>query len=163
MAEIAPVAIKRREGMAPRRLAEKHDKVRQKLGCSLVVGWTPRKISDGWRLGLKNTTHSEVAMNRRRGLEHVRSALIASGRMPGAVLLRRRPVDQRSDEAQQLLVLRAMPAGQKRPDLDVRFSASRGEVGLVLDEHPAGIGIACELPSVAAAAAVEFSRLQGHV
>src|SRR5918994_96868 len=43
---------------------------------------------------------------------------------------------ERSDETQQLGVLRAMPAaGEEIPDLDVNHLAARRLIGLVPDEH----------------------------
>jgi hypothetical protein len=71
--------------------------------------------------------------------------------------------DQRSDQAQEFLLLRSVASrNEKGSDLNVDDLASGGKIGLMPDEHPTSIRIAREQPPVPVGAAVNLSGPNGH-
>jgi hypothetical protein len=74
-----------------------------------------------------------------------------------------RTSDQRSNQAQEFLLLWSVPIGnEKGSDVNVGDLATRGEVGLVPDEHPPDIRIAGEQPPIPVRTAVNLSGPNSH-
>jgi hypothetical protein len=72
-------------------------------------------------------------------------------------------LDQCSNQAQQFLLLWSVASrDEKSSDLDVDDLATRGKIGLMPDEHPTGLGIAGEQPTIAVGAVVNLSGPNGH-
>jgi hypothetical protein len=72
-------------------------------------------------------------------------------------------LDQRADEAEQLLLLWAPTAArEKSPDLDIDYLAARRKIGFVSNQHSARFGIPNETSPVPVCTAVKFSHVNGH-
>src|SRR5215831_747801 len=74
-----------------------------------------------------------------------------------------RLIDQCADQLQQLLLFRAFALTEEHSDLDVGYVTSRWEIGLMFDEHLAGVRIAGEIPSIAVRAVIELFGTKGHL
>ncbi len=72
-------------------------------------------------------------------------------------------LDQRSNQAQEFLLLRsAASRDEKGSDLNVGGLSTRGKIGLMPDEHPTDISIAGEQPPIPVGTAVNLSRPNGR-
>src|SRR5258707_4853902 len=72
-------------------------------------------------------------------------------------------LDQRSNQAQEFLLLRsAASRDEKGSDLNVGGLSTRGKIGLMPDEHATDISIAGEQPPIPAGTAVNVSRPDGR-
>src|SRR5260370_22214706 len=72
-------------------------------------------------------------------------------------------LDQRSNQAQEVLLLRAAASrDEKGSDLKRGGLSTRGKIGLMPDEHPTDIRIAGEQPANPVGTAVNLSRPNGR-
>src|SRR5947209_17712944 len=72
-------------------------------------------------------------------------------------------LDQRSNQAQEFLLLRsAASRDEKGSDLNVGGLSTRAKIGLMPDEHPTDIRIAGEQPPIPIGTAVNLSGLNGR-
>src|SRR5258708_12960329 len=71
-------------------------------------------------------------------------------------------LDQRSNQAQEFLLLRsAASRDEKGSDLNVGGLSTRGKIGLMPDEHPTCFRIAAGQPPIPVGPAVNLSRPNG--
>src|SRR4051795_9056602 len=66
--------------------------------------------------------------------------------------------DERSDQAQQFLLLRSFPAAEEHPKLDMGDVPAGGCVGLMPNEHCSGV-IADQIPAIPVGAFIELPSL----